>query len=163
MKLCDNCNERPPLFSVRGGPLKIDRFHSLCKRCFRDQTNSVRQKTIRSTMERSINDKQNALDDLINDGEVIFVGKDVPNAEDPTDPTYIAKIYVIDTGAGTEAIYEKGSVGTGIPSICVTSWDKDSLKYLKHWLFKVLDDQKIYRANKIHIEASGFWRFNFTK
>lgn len=112
---------------------------------------------------RSLEERHSALNDLIADGEVVFQGKDLPDPEDPSDPVFTAHIYVSGSGAGTELIYETGLIATGIPSIHVASWDKDSIKYLKHWLFKVLDDQKIYRANEIKIIAQGNWRLVFMK
>lgn len=110
-----------------------------------------------------LEERHSVLKDLIVDGEVIFKGKDLPNDDDPTDPKFTAKIYISDKGAGTEVIYETGPAGTNIPALNIFQWDKDSLKYLKHWLFKVLDDVKIYRANEIKIEAIGSWREQFKR
>jgi hypothetical protein len=106
---------------------------------------------------RSIEERRSVLNDLLSDGTVVFKGKDLPDPEDPSDPSFTAMIYISGTGAGTETLYESGIVATGIPSVHVAYWDKTSIQYLKHWLFKVLDDPKIYRATEIKIQASKGW------
>jgi len=163
MKLCSNCSQRPPLFRVRGGPVKMDDKHSLCMQCYRDQRNSIyaRRPVVKEL--KSLDKRHSVLNELIVDGEVVYKGKDLPDPEDPTDPVFTAKVYITDSGAGTEVIYASGPVATNIPALRIASWDRESIKYLKHWLFKVLDDHSIYRANEIHIEATGSWRHQFKK
>ena len=128
--------------------------------CHRDQRNSFYSTQVgKSHMEnlRSIEERRSVLNDLLNDGTVVFKGKDLPNIDDPSDPSFMAMIYVSGIGAGTETLYESGIVATGIPSVHVAYWDKASIQYLKHWLFKVLDDPKIYRATEIKIQTSKGW------
>lgn len=166
-KLCANCGERAPFFRVKGGPIKLDDKHSLCKACYRNQNNSIKSKNIGSerVMEEILawNERHIAFGMLMSDGEVVIQGIDLPDPDDPSDPEFIAKIVVTEHGAGTEIVSGDKIYGTHIPALNVFSWSKENLGYLKHWLFKVFDDIKIYRANRIEITASGSWREQIKK
>jgi hypothetical protein len=166
MKICLVCGQRRPLFSVRGGPVKLDNKHTLCKACYRNQYNRthIKIKKLNMTNIISLTEKQNALSKLITDGEVIFGGKDLPDPSDPSDPKFTSLIHISNGSAVTELLYdETGLVATGIPALHVSLWDVNNIAYLKHWLCKVLDDPKIYRANEIKISAMGDWRLALRK
>lgn len=164
-KLCANCGERTPFFRVRGGPVKLDDKHSLCMACYRDQNNSIKAKSNKVHLEKAImkdeilawSDRHGAFGKLLSEGEVVLQGTDLPDPEDPSDPEFVAKIVVTEHGAGTEIICGDKILGTGIPALNVFAWSKDNISYLKHWLFKVFDDSKIYRATRIEIKVFGTW------
>lgn len=174
-KLCDNCRERPAFFRVKGGPIKTDKWHTLCMSCHRNQRNhyqaqSKKTQDISSTEgaptmdENSIVfelERHSVLNKLMTAKEVVFQGRDLPDPEDPSDPQFIAKIYISQAGAGSETIFGDRVIGNGIPSLMVPAWNRDNLSYLKHWLSKVLDDPKMYRANRIHIYSTEQWRQNW--
>src|SRR4051812_4299878 len=101
-KLCVECNLRPPYFRVRGGPVKLDRLHTLCQACFRNQSNSIKAKNQNKkvSMLNEWNDRYKALQQAINDGMFIFTGKDLPDPEDPSDPEFTSHIIIGATGGG---------------------------------------------------------------
>lgn len=68
-----------------------------------------------------------------------------------TDP--ILRIYVSDTGAGTEFVQNEKLFGTHIPAIHVNSWTKQNLYYLKNWLSTIMIDDLI-RDKTYQIQAN---------
>ncbi|HVI40109.1 MAG TPA: hypothetical protein VM577_05575 [Anaerovoracaceae bacterium] len=184
--LCANGCGRPPFFRVKGGPIKQDAYHSLCMQCYRDQRNSVyaqakKDRTCKQPEKALISgseppegkgdvmselpwsERHHVMNMLVKEKTVVFQGIDLPDPEDPSDPEFTAIIHIGNTGAGTETIFGDRIIGTGIPSLMVPTWNKDSLKYLKHWLFKVFDDPLIYRGTQIVIKISGDWQKNFKR
>lgn len=160
-RLCANCGERTPFFRVRGGPVKLDNKHSLCMACYRDQTNSMKAKKMTNRVQEEMliwSERHSAFKKIFTENKCVIQGTDLPDPEDPSDPSFIAKIYITSKGAGTETIYGDKIVATDIPALNVFEWSKENISYLKHWLFKVFDDPQIYRGDKIVIEARGNWK-----
>ena len=112
----------------------------------------------------SLIDWSDDLKALIADDIFVMSGKDLPDADDPTDPVFNADIIISNNGAVIHLEYEDESlppIMVNIPSLTITnSWNKKNLSYLKHWLLKVLDDSSVYRANTINIIAVGGWNHN---
>lgn len=146
--------------------------------CYRDQQNSVhaqarkqrnpedQTKPPRETDDmKKLHwaDRHSVLNLLMKEREVVLEGTDLPDPEDPSDPEFTATIVIANTGAGTETFFDDKIIATGIPSLMVPSWTKESLSYLKHWLFKVFDDPRIYRAKEIRIQTTADWQKNFKR
>lgn len=153
-ELCLICEDKLPYFRVRGGPIKLDKHHTLCQACFRNQNNQFKAKKMSKINKNFTWDQRHqALALALETGYGAFYGKDLPDPEDPSDPVFTATIFVSKEGAGTEIEYENGLQGTGLPALRVFGWNKNNLGYLKHWFSKITDDPQIYRANEIKIRV----------
>lgn len=119
------------------------------------------QKALRMENNFSLTDRTQFLKHLVSDGIFRMTGKDLPDIDDPSDPIFYADIIVANNGACLHLEFDDESLGpitTDIPSLTTTnSWSKSNISYLKHWVNKVLDDPRVFRANVISIVAVGGW------
>lgn len=145
--LCIECEEREAKFSVKGGPLKSDKFHTLCRQCFDSQKERIKSDLKNSIEVLSWHDKKGCYDRLLQQGKVFLQGS----------KKYDISIQIIINDYGTEVLLNN-SIINEIPGLSIITWNKTSSSFVKHWLVKVLDENYIQNANLIEIEARGSWR-----
>lgn len=154
--LCAECTKRPAKFKVRGR-IKQDKDPArLCAECFRDLQNSLNALKLPSPRTINWTEKNKVAEYLRDDGSVIIRGNDVPNPEDPSDPRFTVTIFLHTDRAFVESHWVSNGEyrATGVPSLVRNMFGhKATDTYFKHWLFKVLDDPEIYRADTIRIEG----------
>jgi len=110
----------------------------------------------------SLADRGQFLKYLVQEGSVFTMkGKDLPDPEDPSDPIFYADIIIANNSASVHLAFDDDNLNpivVEIPSLTSTNtWSKTNISYLKHWVNKVLDDVRVFRANEISIVAVGGW------
>lgn len=154
--LCADCTKRPAKFKVRG-KIKQDKDPArLCAECFRNLQNSLNAVRLASPRVIDWKEKSKAVECLREDGSVIIRGNDVPNPEDPSDPNFTVTIFLHQDRAFVDSQWVENGIyrSTSVPSLIRNTFgQRPQETYFKHWLFKVLEDPEIYRADTIRIEG----------